>query len=273
MDQPKVSAATGGPEPVPVLNVPVGWCGTRSTGPLSVRVTSRADVPMADDLALDRVVWFEVPPALVDAPWPVGAPLDVVLDDPTRDAAGLYGLDRIRRDHPVRVTIPGRPGVARSARIAMALQLPVRLLTYQPSSELLTELDEVLDIYLHDSRATAPAEFLQSALAWWLFDDAPSPWVALELDPDWYPRLGVDAAATGGPWPPPEAGFVSRRLRGLTEAGGECATCRFRGWCQGFFKWPDSAYECAGVARFIGRLEDSAARLSQDLDEARSLER
>ena len=270
MGQP-LSAATGGPEPaLPVIKVPVRWAEAHPTGPLIVRVSDRSGVLTTQKIPLDRIVWIEVPLALADAAWPVGAPLDVVLHDPARDAAGLYALDRVRRDHPVRVTIPGCPGIARSARIAMALQLPVRLLTYQPSAQVLTELDEVLDIYLHDSRATAPAEFLQSALAWCLFGDAPSPWMALELDPDWYPQLGADSGPAAGP--PPEPGFVSRRLAELTAAGAECATCRLRVWCRGFFKWPNPAYDCAGVTKLLARLEESAVRLSQDLDEARGLD-
>ena len=256
----------------PVLNVPVGWADAHPAGPLIVRVTGPCDVSKTHGLPLDRVVWIEMPLALVEAPWPMGAPLDVVLEDPAREAAGLYALDRVRRDHPVRVTIPGRPGIARSARIAMALELPVRLLTPQPASDVLAELGEVLETYLHDSRATAPVEFLQSALAWSLFGDAPSPWAALEIDPDWYPRLGAGGAPGDETWPPREAGFVARRFTRLVEAGGACATCRAREWCRGFFKWPDPAYECEGVWRLLARIEESAASISQDLAEAKRFE-
>jgi len=65
----------------------------------------------------------------------------------------------------------------------------------------------------------------------------------------------------------------SGRLASLVEAGAECATCRFREWCQGFFKWPDPAYRCdGGMIPLLARIEDSAAQLSRDLDEARALE-
>jgi len=56
------------------------------------------------------------------------------------------------------------------------------------------------------------------------------------------------------------------------DVGAECATCRFCGWCRGFFKWPDRAYDCAGVTRLLARLEASAAQIRRDLDDARELD-
>lgn len=265
----QVNGAPAPPERV--LSVPLRDARAHPAGPLVARVTEADDVSRAGDLPLDRLVWIEVPLPLAEAPWPVGAPLDVVVLDPVREAAGLYVLDRVRRHHPVRVTVAGRPGLGRGARLAMALQLPVRLMALQPSPEVLADLDEVLEIYLHDSQANAPVELLQSALAWSLFGDAPSAWAALELDPDWHLRLGHDGASVPAVCPPREPGFVSRWTSGLVEGGAECATCRHREWCRGFFKWPDAAYDCAGVVRLLGRIEENAARLSRDLDEAREL--
>ena len=159
----------------------MGGAHLHSTGPLVVRVESADDVMTCRGLDLDRVVWVETPLHLAKADFPEGAPLDVMVADPAREAAGLYALTSVRNGHPVRVTIVGRPGVARAARIAMALQFPVRLLVQQPPSEVLAELDGVVEQYLHGSQTSAPVEFLQSALAWWLHGDAPSPWTALEL--------------------------------------------------------------------------------------------
>jgi len=255
--------------PQPVFNVPAGSVPAHPAGPLIVRVNDPSDIPGIDRTAIDRVIWFEAPLRLAEASWPPGAPLDIIVEDPAREAAGLYGLVQFRREHDVRVTIPGRPGIARCARIAMALQLPVRLVTLQPSPAVVAELDEVLDVYLRE--ASAPVEFLQAALAWWLHGDAPPIWVALELDPDWFPRMDPGGAPAGAPSPPCERDFVARRLAQLVASGAECATCRFQGWCQGFFKWPDPAYDCAGVTRVLARVEEAAAQVGRDMDEARSL--
>jgi hypothetical protein len=258
-----------------VHNAPVGWALAHPAGPIAVRATTAEDVVAVSGLHPDRIVAIEVAPGLAGAGWPEGVPLDVALEDPAREAAGLYALNPIARQRPVRVTIPGRPGIARAARVAMALQLPVRLLTPQPSPDVLAELDDVLEVYLRGAQTAAPVEFLQSALAWCLHGDAPPVWIALELDPDWFPRVAGEATeACAWPPPPAEPGFVRARLASLVEAGAECATCRFREWCQGFFKWPDPAYRCdGGTIPLLARIEDSAAQLSRDLDEARALER
>jgi hypothetical protein len=251
--------------------VPVEWAIARPTGPVVVRVTTADDLAAVSLLDRGRVVSVELPLHLAGVAWPEGVPLDVVLEDPAREAAGLYGLNPVARQRPVRVTIPGRPGLARASRIAMALQLPVRLLALQPSPEELAELEDVLEVYLHGAQASTPVEFFQSALAWWLGGDAPPAWVALELDPDWFPWVGGTRAQAHAR-PPAEPGFVSARLARLVDAGAECESCRFRQWCQGFFKWPDPAYACDGVTRLLGRVEESAAQLARDLDEARTLE-
>jgi hypothetical protein len=255
-----------------VTSVPARRAHAHPDGPLVVRATSLDDVAACAALDPARVVWIEAPLRLADAPFPVGAPLDIVLADPAVEAPGLYSLTRIRTDHPVRVTIVGRPGMARAARLAMALQFPVRLLVQQPSAAVLAELDQVTDRYLHDSRTSAPVEFFQAALAWWLRGDAPPPWVALEVDPAWFPRVDGAGAEHDPTWPPREADFVAKWFAGLVSEGAECATCPARDWCQGYFKWPDRSYGCDGVVRLLARLEASAAQLARDLDEARALE-
>jgi hypothetical protein len=231
-----------------------------------VRASDADDVAAVARLDPGRIVSIEVPLHLAGAAWPDGVPLDVVLDEPAGQAASLYALNPVARQRPVRVTVPGRPGLARAARIAMALQFPVRLLALQPSSEVLSELDEVLEVYLHGAQTSAPVEFFQSALAWRLRGDAPPAWIALEADPDWFPR--IEEAGAGPALPP---GFVQVRFTRLVEEGAECASCRFREWCQGFFKWPDPSYACGGVTRLLARVEESAGQLSRDLDEARAL--
>jgi hypothetical protein len=271
-DSPSISAvktlAGVDTRPEPVTNVPVGWTHLHPTGPLVVRVASVADASACRSLDLTRLVWIETPLHLAEEAFPEGAPLDVVVSDPEHDAPRLYTLTRIRDRHPVRVTVPGRPGIARASRIAMALHFPVRLLVPQPSPDVLAELDGVIDLYLHDSQTSAPVEFLQSALAWWLHGDAPPPWIALELDPWWFPRVADDGAPVDVRQASRAPDFVATHFARLNEDRAECATCRHGGWCLGFFKWPDPSYRCDGVVRLLARLEDSAAQLARDLDEA-----
>ena len=253
--------------PLPVIRVPLKELDTHPDGPVIIPVRECGEVASLGGIALNRVVWVEIPLNLIHEQWPPGAPLDVILEDPAREAASLYHLTQVRYERPVRVTIPGSPGVARAGRIAMALQLPVRLMPMQPSPEVLEELDEALQSYLHDPQTSAPVEFFQSALAWWLYGDAPPLWMALELDPDWYRRV-PEQNRPENESPPQEPGFVERWLERLVRAGSECAPCRFREWCRGFFKWPDCTYDCAGVKQLLARIEESAAQIVRDLDEA-----
>jgi hypothetical protein len=63
---------------------------------------------------------------------------------------------------------------------------------------------------------------------------------------------------------------VDAHVSGLVTAQAECTRCRFRGFCMGYFKWPDPAYDCGPVIALLGTLESAATRLLGDLDEAGS---
>ena len=213
----------------------------------------------------------EIPLHLAEAPWPSGMPLDVIVGDPQAEAPRLHALSRVRHDHPLRVTIAVVPGVTRAGRVAMALQLPVRLLPHRPSAEALAELEQVLGIYLHDSRTVAPVEFFHSALAHWLQQDPTTFWQSLEQDPAYYPWFGPGPDAPSTDAPPRDPAFVAARLARLVEEGGECASCRFRSVCGGYFKWPDASYRCAPVLPLLTRLEETAAQVTRDLSEVDAL--
>lgn len=241
-------------------------------GPLVLRVSGRDDVPLAAAVVPERAVWVEIPLHFAGERWPPRMPLDIVVAEPRTEAPGLNALSRVRHDHPLRVTIPVVPGVARAGRVAMALQLPVRLLPAQPSAEALAGVDQVLDIYLHDARTVAPVQFFQSALAHWLHGDPTTLWQSLEQDPAYYPRFGPGLEDPALNAPPRDPAFATRRLARLVEDGGECASCRFRDVCGGYFKWPDASYSCAPVLPLLARLEEAAAQVARDLSEADAIE-
>ena len=111
----------------------------------------------------------------------------------------------------------------------------------------------MLDGYLHDPHATAPVEFFHSALARRLHGTPLTLWTALERDPALHRRVADD----GGPdpqAPPHDDRFVAAHLARLIAEGAECARCRFRELCAGYFKWPDSSYDCAPVVALLGQL-------------------
>ena len=69
------------------------------------------------------------------------------------------------RSATCRVTILARPGLLKAVKLAAALSLPVRVLPGQPTAEVLAELKEALDFYLHAPTVEAPVEFFHSLLA------------------------------------------------------------------------------------------------------------
>ena len=252
---------------MPVSNIPVGRAEAHPTGPVILRVAGREGVPLAAAVAPERVVWVEIPPHLVEERWPLGMPLDIIVAEPRTEAAGLHVLSRVRHDHPLRVTIPVVSGVARAGRVAMALQLPVRLLPLQASTEALAELHELLDIYLHDAGTVAPVEFFHATLAHWLHGDPNTLWQSLEQDPASYPRFGSRPEDPGPNAPPRDPEFAAALIARLVRDGGECESCRFRSVCGGYFKWPDASYACAPVLALLARLEEAAAQVTRDLSE------
>lgn len=221
-----------------------------------MRVTCDDDISR---MPQEQVAWVETTPRLACRPELQQLPLDVVLTDPRQEAAGLY---RLAREHPgARVTIPALDGMEQAAMIAMALQLPVRLLPGQPDEACAASLERILDRYLHDPHAESPVEFFHAALARLLVGHAASLWEVLECDPDLFPRLGV----------PHEEDFVRHHLERTLASGADCATCPFLAWCQGCFKWPQPDYDCTHVRRLLGRLEDAADQLRGDARLAEAL--
>ncbi len=186
-------------------------------------------------------------PAVAEALAARGVPLDVVLRDPHAQAPWLYRLARLTEQAPPRITIPGLPGVAKAASVALALNLPVRVLPGQPSPEILAELAIVLDRYLHDSQAAQPVEPFHSGLVRLTWGDPAGLWEILEEDPILFPR--------------------DDRPSRTRSREGECATCPLVDWCEGYFKWPDPSYSCTGVRELMGRLETAAVQLRADLEE------
>jgi hypothetical protein len=58
---------------------------------------------------------------------------------------------------------------------------------------------------------------------------------------------------------------VETRLARLVDEGAECAACRWQTLCAGYFKWPDPAYDCAGVKRLFALIESAADEIGRDL--------
>lgn len=208
------------------------------------------------------VEWLQVEGLLQDkGVWAMAAqgtsklPLDVILTDPATEFSGLYRLVDARIVRSVRVTMPAAPGFMKALRLAASLQLPIRLLPGQPSAAALAELAEAAQFYLHDPMVETPVEFFHSLLAALRGAEGDTLWMMLEEDPKVFARNEA-----GGP-----RDFVEKHLAGLVEQGAECATCQWQKVCAGYFKWPDPAYDCAGVKLLLSSIQSAADEIGRDL--------
>ena len=219
--------------------------------------------------------WIQVEGVLQDdevwrlaAEDPGEVPLDVILTDPGREFAELYRLVDVRSARDVRVSMPARPGFLKAVRLAASLGLPVRLLPQQPTADVLAELQEALTFYLRNPLVEAPIEFFHSALAWLRGAPTGSLWRVLEEDPTVYQRKAISTA-----WNSPQLSDLSIDptqdfgplfLERFTHHGGECATCRWRDFCAGYFKWPAPEYSCTGVKLLFSNLLAAVKEIEDD---------
>ncbi|MBP7866339.1 MAG: hypothetical protein KA419_10350 [Acidobacteria bacterium] len=270
MGQPPLTDADG-PPPEPIRNVPAGCAESHPAGGLVLRACCPADVGAVHRVDPDRIAWIEAPLDLAGEAWPAGVRLDVGISDPTREAPGLHPLSRLRGERPLRVTLPVTTGLARAARVAMSLQLPLRLLPGQPSPDALGELRTVFESYLHDPRADASVQPFDAVLAFLLHGEPVTAWTALDLDPFYVCRFPAPGEPASPADIPPDPGFVEHWVTGLVASGAECAGCPYLRWCAGIFKWPDQAYACDAVKRFLAAVGESAEAIARDLGEAEAL--
>ena len=224
------------------------------------------------------LMWLQVEGMLGDSEaWAEAAhnashvPLDVMLSDPASEFSDLYRLVDACAAREVRVTVPAAPGLAKVVRLAAALRLPVRVLPGQPAAEVLEELHEALEFYLHEPMVETPVEFFHSLLATMSGGDAGSLWMILEEDPKAFQLFDANGqarlprAGDSGPVTMACAGFVETHLSSLIAQGAECATCPWQQQCRGYFKWPNALYSCEGIKQLFSSIQMAGNEIRKEL--------
>ncbi|HKV35907.1 MAG TPA: hypothetical protein VJP89_16335 [Pyrinomonadaceae bacterium] len=185
-----------------------------------------------------------------------GTPLDIVLENPVQYQQ-LYSYSNLLDSHPVRITIPLVSGFSKAVKLAISLRYAVKLDVQQPDEDLLTELESVLDLYLHLSSVNQPIEFFHSVLLSFYRNEPVSLWEITETDPASVCYVGDDGRVADVD--------INTETR-------ECHECEFRDRCHGYFKFPDRNYNCDGVKHVFRTLANAADEVRQDLESFRSME-
>lgn len=200
---------------------------------------------------------------------PPSLPLDLVMTRPDYEFPHLCRFSQLRDQLQIRVSVPVSTGFSKAVRLALALNFAVKLEVGQPDHDLIEELKEVLDLYLHRSTVAQPVEYFHSTLLSFYHQEASSLWFIQEEDPEQL-RFVSDDGREG----------VTKRLNGLRfndQDGGlpgqqpmikktvECDDCEFFNRCGGYFKWPNSEFDCEGIKTLFGTMRDAAQELRHDV--------
>jgi hypothetical protein len=283
MDQPLVSdGSSRGCVPPgtgkPILFVPSDLAVEQGGHPFVAIVRTREELNRWVSNPPAGLQWLEVDGLLGDPDAWVSAtqsasnvPLDVFLAKPGSQFSDLYRLVDVCAVRDVRVSMPTSSGFLKALKLAVALRLPVRLLPGQPAPEACAELTEAATFYLRDPMVETPVEFFHSGLAFMGGADTGSLWTILEEDPAIFLHQEPDGRAklpgvSGSPsleisLPT----FVATRFKQLVEQNTECTTCPWQRICQGYFKWPDPAYDCRGVKQLFSIIKAAADEMTQEL--------
>lgn len=195
------------------------------------------------------------------ADWGDGVPLDLLMGDPAAEMPLLYRCTGLLVRHPVRVTVPFLPGLARAVKLALSLGFAVRLLGHQPNPEAVAEARQALTEYLHNPTVSRPVEPFHTLLGSFLHTTPVKLWSLLERDPDQVCVIDERGKPLPGQGPASVAAF----REALVAAGAECRDCRYLSRCDGYFKWPRSDSVCTEVKHLLGDLEAAADALRADL--------
>lgn len=244
-----------------------------------VVVRSREAAELARGLReddLDGVVGVQLLSLKTDAgalaDWGYAVPVELLMHHPATEYPLLYRHAKLLDKHPTRASIPVAQGFVNAVKVAAALQFAVKLEVGQPVPDVLEELREALDFYLHHRSVSQPVEYFHSTLlAFHRYAVLPL-WDVQEEDPifvryvtdegrELVARGGGGAAAVGD-----LSTFVPELKRRLLAERGECAGCEFFGNCGGYFKWPRADYDCGGVREIFQTLRGAAGELRQSLE-------
>jgi hypothetical protein len=222
---------------------------------------------------LENLLYIKLlsPAADVDAlaNWGFSVPVDLALGEPATDFPRLYRHAKLLDKHPVRVSMPVTPGFSKAVKVAAALNFAIRLEPAQPAPEVIEELADVLDFFLHHPSVTQPVEFFHGALMSFYDEQVTTLWAIQEEDPALVRYVTDDGVEGASPrfagTPGANASSLDDFQKTLLAERGECCGCEFWARCGGYFKLPLREFACDGVKAIFGSLREAADEVKKDV--------
>lgn len=256
-------------------NVPLALIGSYPNRRLIVRSNDpRAVVETIQTQHLSNLVSLQLLDISADLElleaWNPGLPIEMVLKDPESETMKLYRLCKLQRSHPVRVVIPVVPGFSKAARVSSFLNLPVKLEGAQPGAELIEELSETLDFFLHNRAVSQPVDYFSGLLVAILHKLPLTLWEIQEEYPGMVRYVTDDGAEAVARRPFTAEHedldtFHFELTKRMLSFESECASCEFFLNCGGYFKWPNPEFSCEGIKQILQKLREAAYELQDDL--------
>jgi len=260
-------------------NIPVDLFPAHAGRCVIVRVADPSELALKlSDADLGKVQYFQILSPDIEpdnietlSAWGRDIPVDILIDDPVAQFPQLYNFAKLVDKHPIRASIAVTAGFGKAIKLALALRFAVKLEIGQPAPELIEELNEVLDLYMHGRHVSQPVEFFHSIFLSEYRQEEVSMWMVQEDDPDHFRFVTDDGfemlsrrfAATGHGQADGSQGPIDITAGAPGEP--ECTSCEFFGSCRGYFKWPESDYDCSGVKSIFRTIADAANELRENV--------
>ena len=260
-------ATPAGPQPpLTFHSIPLGLFDTFPGRPVILR-TDNAQAPrrLLGPVAPEGIAYLQVTTLAQDltplADWGDGLAIDLIMADPATELPLLYRCTGLLKRHPVRVTIPLLPGLARAVKLALSLDLAVRLVGHRPDPAAVSEARQALHGYLYGATVAQPVEPFHSLLFALVQDTPVSLWSILEQDPAETRWLDERGEPVPGQGPASLAAWHAA----LSAHGAECRACPWFQTCGGYFTWPRTDAPCPGATALFADLQTAATALRTDL--------
>jgi len=226
----------------------------------------------AREIERERLMGLQII-SLLDDPKPLESlsepiRLDLVIRS-AHEFSSIYRFADLARLHPMRLTVPVTSGFVKAVRLALSLNIPVKLEVSQPNAEMIDELVGLAEFYLYHQTVSIPMEFFHSLLLGFYLEDPVSLWKIQEEDPAafcYFDETGKNHFSRrleGHELPQEVRDYITGDSGTLPSVLQSCQDCKYLKSCAGYFKFPSGDYDCSGIRELFGIFMRAALELKK----------